>query len=164
MALSAFAAAVYLPFVLPLCLYVAFTDMREMRITNQSVIVLGALFIMLGLIALPWQVYLLQLTHLPIVLCAGILLTAAGAMGAGDAKFIAAASPFVMRDDVMAVAVLFAAALLAAVAAHRTAKYTSLRKLVPHWTSWDQGHKFPMGLALGFTLAAYLLLALVSGL
>ena len=45
MAISATAALWFLPFVLPICLYAAFTDMKQMRITNQAVLVLIAIFV-----------------------------------------------------------------------------------------------------------------------
>jgi Flp pilus assembly protein protease CpaA len=60
--------------------------MREMRITNQAVLALGAIFLVIGLIALPFDVYLWRLAQLAIVLVVGIVLNAAGAMGAGDSK------------------------------------------------------------------------------
>ena len=156
-------ALVFLPFVVPICFYVAFTDLREMRITNQAVLLLAALFVILGLIALPFDVYLWRLAQLAIVLVVGMILNAAGVMGAGDSKFLAAAAPYIALGDVQVLMPLFAAVLLAAVAAHRLAKHTPLRQIAPHWQSWDQGRKFPMGLALGFTLALYLGLGIVYG-
>ena len=158
------AAAWLLPLVTPICLYVAFTDMREMRITNQSVIVLALVFVVVGPLLLSWDVYLWQLAHLPIFLVIGILLNAAGTMGAGDAKFIAAASPYIFLPDWRLLFALFAATLLAAFLAHRIAKHSPLRRVAPHWESWDQGKKFPMGLALGITLIGYLALGVYSGL
>ncbi len=163
MALTAAAALWFFPFALPICLYVAFTDMREMRITNQAVIVLGLVFLLVGLIALPFDVYLWRLAQLAIVLVAGIVLNAAGAMGAGDAKFIAAAAPYVALGDLRLLMGLFAAVLLAAFVTHRLAKYSGLRKIAPHWVSWDKGKKFPMGLALGACLATYLGLGIFFG-
>ena len=50
MAITQVEAWIYLPFVLPICFYVAFTDLREMRITNQAVLVLGGLFVVLALL------------------------------------------------------------------------------------------------------------------
>ena len=93
MAISAIAALCFLPFVLPICFYVAFTDMREMRITNQAVVALAVVFLIVGLIALPLPVYGMRLLQLFGVLIVGILLNAGGAIGAGDAKFAAAAAP-----------------------------------------------------------------------
>ena len=163
MQITAFEAWLYLPFVLPICFYVAFTDMREMRITNQAVLVLGGLFVVLGLIALPFDQYLWRLAQLAIVLLIGILLNAGGAIGAGDAKFLAAAAPYVALGDLLQVFMILAASLLGAVATHRLAKHSPLRRLAPHWESWDKGWDFPMGLALGATLAVYLMFGALFG-
>ncbi len=163
MAITAVSALWFLPFVLPICIYVCFTDMAQMKITNQAVIVLGLIFVLVGLIALPFDVYLWRLLGLVIVLVLGIMLNAAGVVGAGDAKFAAVAAPFIALGDMRLVIVLFAAILLAAAATHRTAKHSPLRRLAPHWASWEQGKKFPMGLALGTTLAAYLILGALYG-
>ena len=163
MAISATAALWFLPFVLPICLYVAFTDMKQMRITNQAVLVLTAIFVVLGLFLLPFETYLWHLLSLVIVLVIGIVLNAAGVMGAGDAKFAAAAAPFIAMGDLRLLMMLFMATLLAAAATHRGVKYTPLRRLAPDWQSWQETKKFPMGLALGTTLGLYLILGAVYG-
>jgi len=154
----------FLPFLLPLCLYVAYTDLAHMRITNPTVLTMVAVFVVLGIFLLPLDAYLWQLAQLAIVLAVCMILNAAGAMGAGDAKFLAAAAPFVALGDIRLVMALFAAVLLAAYAAHRIAKFTPLRRMAPDWNSWSQkGRKFPMGFALGPTLAIYLALGAVHG-
>ena len=163
MTITALSALWFLPFVLPICLYVAFTDMAQMRITNQAVIVLAAIFVILGPFVLDFDVYLWRLLHLAIVLVVGIILNAAGTMGAGDAKFLAVAAPYVALGDVRFVLALLMACVLAAAATHRGVKYTPLRRLAPHWDSWDKGKKFPMGFALGTTLALYLILGAIYG-
>ena len=163
MAITVYAAWWFLPFVLPLCLYTAYTDMASMRITNPTVIMLAAVFVVIGPVALPLETYLWHLLAMVIALVVGIVLNAVGAMGAGDAKFIAAATPFVALGDLRLVMALFMAVLLAAAITHRVAKHTPVRKIAPHWTSWDQGKKFPMGFALGFTLALYLILGALYG-
>lgn len=163
MAIPATQALWYLPFVLPICIYVAFTDMAQMRITNQAVIALALVFVILGLFLMPFPDYLWRLAAMVIVLVVGIILNAAGALGAGDAKFIAAATPFIALGDLRLLMALFMATLLAAAVAHRGAKHSPLRRLAPHWTSWEQGKKFPMGLALGPALAIYLLLGALYG-
>lgn len=164
MALPALVAWWVLPFVLPLCLYVAYTDLARMKITNHTVIAIAAVFVVLGPFLYPFDVYLWQLAHLGIVLVVGIVLNAAGVMGAGDAKFLAAAAPYVALPDLRLLMALFAAVLLAAYAVHRIAKATPLHKMAPTWASWStKGRKFPMGFALGPTLALYLCLAAVHG-
>lgn len=163
MAISASAALWFLPFVLPICFYVAFSDLRDMRIPNQAVLVLAAVFVVVGLFALPLPVYGMRLVQMVAVLLIGILLNAGGAIGAGDAKFAAAAAPFIAPGDLRVLLAIFAANLLAAFVTHRLAKYTGLRRIAPDWKSWNMGWKFPMGLSLGGTLAIYLGLGLVHG-
>ncbi len=163
MAISTTAALWFLPFVLPICLYVAFTDMKQMRITNQAVLLLTATFVVLGLFLLPFETYLWRLLSLVLVLGVGIVLNAAGVMGAGDAKFAAAAAPFIAMGDLRLLMMLFMATLLAAAATHRGVKYTPLRRLAPDWQSWQETKKFPMGLALGATLGLYLILGAIYG-
>ncbi|AXI45708.1 hypothetical protein C1J03_06485 [Sulfitobacter sp. SK012] len=163
MTLTTYEAMWFLPFVLPICFYVAFTDMKEMRITNQAVIALAMVFVVIGLIALPFDLYLWRLLSMAIVLVVGIVLNAAGVMGAGDSKFAAAAAPFIAIGDLRLLMALFTATLLAAALTHRAAKYSPLRRLAPNWQSWNQGKKFPMGLALGTTLALYLILGFSHG-
>ena len=107
MAITTLSAWWFLSFVLPICFYMAFTDMREMRITNQAVMALGIVFLAVGLIALPFDVYLWRLDQLAIVLVVGVVLNAAGVMGAGDSRFIAVAAPFVAQGDVRLLIPLF---------------------------------------------------------
>ena len=164
MGASAFAALCFLPFVLPICFYVAFTDLAAMKITNKAVLALGAVFVILGpFVSGGFDIYLWQLSHIPVVLVAGIVLNAVGVMGAGDAKFLAAASPFVARSDWELLMFLFLAVLIAAFVTHRLARATPLRRVAPDWESWNAGRRFPMGLALGPTLALYLCLAALNG-
>jgi len=163
MSITVYAAVWFLPFVLPLCLYAAYTDLASMRITNPTVLALGAVFLIIGPIALPLETYLWHLLAMVVTLIIGIFLNAVGAMGAGDAKFIAAGVPFIALGDLRLMMALFMATLLAAAVTHRGVKYTPLRKLAPDWTTWDQTRKFPMGLALGPALAIYLILGALFG-
>ena len=163
MVIAAKFALWFLPLVLPVCFYVAFTDLREMRITNQAVVLLAGMFLVVGPIALPLPDYGLRIAQMAIVLVLGIGLNAGGVVGAGDAKFAAAAAPFVAPGDVRLLIALFAATLLAGFVTHRLAKHTALRRLAPDWESWQREKKFPMGLSLGGALAIYLILGSLFG-
>jgi prepilin peptidase CpaA len=143
---------------LPIGLYIAFTDLKAMRIPNHAVMALVAGFAVFGLIGLPLADWGWRWLHLVVVLLAGIVLNLARALGAGDAKFAAAAAPYIAAADWQEVVLLFAALMLAAWAAHRLARAT-LSGYAPDWQSWTSGKRFPMGLALGPTLIAYLALA-----
>ena len=53
--------------------------------------------------------------------------------------------------------------LLAAFTTHRTARMIpAVRTATPDWQSWERRRDFPMGFALGGTLAIYLLLPLLT--
>ena len=93
MELTPWAASWFLPFVTPICIYVAYMDMKSMRIPNPSVVALFAVFAIVGLVALPFDVYLWRYVHLVVALLIGMGLNAGGLVGAGDAKFVAAAAP-----------------------------------------------------------------------
>lgn len=135
--------------------------MSTMKIPNKAVMALAGAYAVLGLFAFPIETYLWQWTHMIVALLVGILLNAARLMGAGDAKFIAAAAPMFALGDIQLIVLVLASCLLAGYVVHRIAKYGGLRKLVPHWESWHSGRRFPMGLPLGMTLLFYLLLVAI---
>lgn len=146
-----------LPFVLPLCFIVAWSDMRSMRIPNWTVIALLAIYLVIGLITLPFSGFLWGIAGFAIVLVIGFFMSMVGLMGAGDAKFAAAAAPFVCLGDIRFFVLLFAANVVAAFLTHRATLRFGLSKLAPSWDSWERTWEFPMGLSLGGTLALYLI-------
>ncbi|MGB8814297.1 MAG: prepilin peptidase [Paracoccaceae bacterium] len=152
----------FLPFVLPVALWVSWSDMKFMKIPNRAVMVLVAVYALvgLGLIAmshLAFEAWLWGWAVGAIVLVAGFLLNALGALGAGDAKFAAAMAPFFYAGDVRFLLGLFAACVLGAFVSHRVMRaIPAMRRATPDWASWTH-HKFPMGLALAGTLVFYLL-------
>lgn len=162
MATPPLAALLLLGGALPVCLWAAWSDMARLTIPNRAVLALVAVYALAGALALPWPDYLWRWAHLAAVLGVGLALYAVGAMGAGDAKFAAAAAPFVALGDLRTLLLLFAAILLASYLTHRIAKHSPARALAPHWLSWSSGRRFPLGLPLAATLAAYLALAAVS--
>ncbi|MEX5729641.1 prepilin peptidase CpaA [Rhodovulum iodosum] len=163
MNIPASAAILFLPFVTPVALWVAWSDMKAMRIANRAVLVLVAIYAVVGPFALPLEAWAWGWAHLALVLAIGFVLNMGGLVGGGDAKFAAAMAPFIAAADARLMLVLFAAVLLAAFLTHRTARATpAIRGLVPEWESW-QRRDFPMGLALGGALIFYLALAAAFG-
>lgn len=153
-------------FLLPAILiafWVAWSDMKAMRIPNTAVLALTAVFAVLGLLALPLPEYGWRWVQLLVVLALGFVLTTAGLVGAGDAKFAAAMAPFVALGDLRLFLALFAAMVLAAFVAHRLLRaIPAVRRAAPDWQSWTHA-KFPMGLALGAVLVLYLALVAAYG-
>lgn len=148
---------------LPVCVWVAWSDMRAMRIPNKSVLVLMLVFLGVAPLVLPLPTVGWQLLHFAVVLAVGVVINAAGLVGAGDAKFAAAAAPYIAFGDIRFLIALFAACLLAGYATHRIAKFSPLRRMAPDWESWARARDFPMGLPLAATLSLYLLLAAIYG-
>ncbi|WP_434613252.1 A24 family peptidase [Tabrizicola sp. M-4] len=150
-------------FILPVVaigLWVAWSDMKFMKIPNTSVLALAAVFIVIGPIALPFEAWLWGLALGMITLVAGFIISTLRLVGAGDAKFAAAMAPFFTGSSPAFVFTLFAGCLLAAFAAHRLLRLTPFRSATPEWVSWTS-RKFPMGLALSGTLIFYFLLGLL---
>lgn len=156
MGLTATAALWFLPAVVPVAFHVAFSDLQRMQIPNGAILALVAVWGVLGALVLPLPVFLWQSLHLPVMLVLGFALATARLIGAGDAKFMAAAAPFVAPGDLRLVIVLFAACLLAALITHRLVRASPLRRLCPDWQSWTSGRQFPMGFPLAVTLVLYL--------
>ena len=159
-----FATAVwFLPFVLPIVIWVAWSDLATMKIPNKAVLALLAVFVVVGLIALPsFNDYLWRYAHFAVVLVIGFVLSSIGMMGAGDAKFGAAMAPFIAAADWMHFFILLAVTILVAFAVHRTMRATSIRQRYPDWESWER-KEFPMGFALAPALMFYLLIGLITG-
>lgn len=158
MGLTAEAAYWFLPAVIPIAIFVSWSDLRRMKIPNIATDGLLLCYAVLGLFALPFTDYLWHWSHFAVMLIVGILLNAARVMGAGDAKFIASAAPMVALDDLRLIIILLAACLLAGYATHRLARISPIRRMTPDWESWDTGKRFPMGFPLSMTLLFYLLL------
>ena len=154
----------FLPFVLPICLWVAWTDLSRMIIRNKAVITLAVIFLVIGLIALPFPEYPWRLATMAVVLVVGIVMNAAGLMGAGDAEVHRCwLHPLSIRAMLLCCASCLQPIFLACFTVHRIAKNSRLRDLAPHWESWSRGRKFPMGFSLGGTLAIYLFLGVIYG-
>ncbi len=158
MEISASTALFWLPFVVPIGLWVAWNDMAFMKIPNKAVVALLAVFVLIGIFALPVADYLWRYLHFAAILALGFVLNLARAVGAGDAKFAAAMAPFVDPGDVGRFLFLLAGVLIAAFVTHRLARATPrMRTAFPNWESWTR-RDFPMGLALGGALIIYVVL------
>lgn len=156
LAASAREALWFLPLVIPIAIWVAWSDMKFMKIPNKAVLALAGVFAVIGLLALPLPEYGWRWVHLAAVLAVGFVLTIAGLMGAGDAKFGAAMAPFIAPGDLNLFIGIFAASLILAFVGHRTMRaIPAVRKATPDWASWTH-RKFPMGLALSGALLIHL--------
>lgn len=151
----------FLPFALPIAIWVSWSDMKFMKIPNNAVMALTAVWLVVGLVLiffqeLPFQTWAWGWALLVIVLAIGFVANMISLIGAGDAKFAAAMAPFFVVADWRYALALFAACLLAAFIIHRVARrIPALNSLTTTWVSWTN-KDFPMGLALSGTLIFFL--------
>lgn len=147
--------------ILPISLWVAWSDLKFMKIPNKAVLTLAAAYLVIGPVALPFGLYLWGWALGAVVLVAGFIVTSLNLVGAGDSKFAAAMAPFFVGGDLRMILGLFAGCLLAAFATHRLfGRIPAFRSATAEWESWT--HKdFPMGLALSGTLSFYFIAALL---
>jgi prepilin peptidase CpaA len=163
MMLSAKAALAFLPFVTPIAFWVAWTDLKWMKIRNQAVLALVAVYLLVGPFVLPLQGWAWGWASLAAVLAVGFVLSSVGLLGAGDAKFAAAMAPFVALGDLTLFMMLFGAVVLLTFVLHRLVRRLPVaHRLAPGWESWTR-REFPMGIALGPALLIYIALAAAYG-
>ncbi len=155
--MSASVALVFLVLTLPFCFYAAWSDLSRMRIPNKLNLWLFAVFLVSGILLLPIEDYGLRIAVALAALVIGFILNAAGVLGGGDAKFVAAMIPFVAIEHLYPFVMVFFGMMLAAFVTHRLFRaMPALRADTESWVSWGSGKKFPMGLALSGSLMFYL--------
>lgn len=146
----------FLPFLTPIAIWVAWSDLKFMKIPNVAVIATLIVFVVVGLVALPFDDYLRRYVHFAVVLGIGFVGNFLRLFGAGDAKFGAAMVLFLPLNDLGPFLQVLAITLLAAFLTHRLAgKIPYIQRTAPDWESW-QRREFPMGFALGSALIFYL--------
>ncbi|GIT89916.1 membrane protein [Jannaschia pagri] len=143
---------------LPITAWVMWTDLTDMKIKNQAVLAMLAIFVVSGFFLLPLEDYLWRYAHFAVVLVICFVLSATIGMGAGDAKYIAAVAPFVALDDVSAIALLYAFwAVVLLVGMFIARRIGAVRRAYPDWI-WlaeDRKSHVPFGLALAPTVTSY---------
>ena len=161
----AFAYRVFLVLSLPICAWVAWSDLKFMKIPNKAVMAIVAIFAFAGFVLIPAEFWLWRWVNLVAVLAIGFVLNIAANVGAGDAKFAAATAPFFVQriEHLQLALILLAAFLLGAFAAHRLMRaIPAVRAATPDWVSWSR-KDFPMGLALVGTFLTYLVFMAFPG-
>ncbi|KIT16527.1 prepilin peptidase [Jannaschia aquimarina] len=150
---------------LPVCLWIIWTDLREMKIKNAAVLALLAIFAVAGFFLLPLDEYLWRYAHFAVVLVIGFLMHVGTGLGAGDAKLAAAMAPFVPLSDATMVGLLYIAWVLSLLVAMTIARrLPALRTAAPGWIWLEEGRgHIPLGVGLAPTLSSYFFIAAAGG-
>ncbi|MDT8343448.1 MAG: prepilin peptidase [Thermohalobaculum sp.] len=143
--------------IVPLMAHVILSDLRTMKIPNWTVLAVFGLFLATGSWGLPFDVFLWRIAHAVVALLLGFALfsVAAGSIGAGDLKLIAAITPFVPGAGVMNVLLIFALSAIGLLVFHQIARRV-MRHRASGWKSFGQAVYLPAGVALGLTIVVYL--------
>ena len=164
--ITAAQAWIFLPLVLPICLWAMATDLKFMAIRNMAVLALLAGFVVLGPFALPLGDYLWRYAHFAVILGIGFLLWVLPGIGfgAGDAKFAAAMAPFIAASDWAVFVMILSLTSIFGVLLHRLAKRVPvIVNATPDWQSWQENQAFPWGVSLASALILYIMLGFSGG-
>jgi prepilin peptidase CpaA len=152
-------AAVFLAALALPCLYAAWTDLTRMTIPNWLVLVIAALYVVLGPVVLDFDRYLWGFANGGVVLAAGFLLFLTGQFGAGDAKFAASVALFVDYGDIPTMLWLYAIIALLSVGALALVKWRMPEfAALSAFKSLQDRRRFPLGLPLALSILVYLAL------
>jgi len=147
--------------VLPLAIWAAVSDMKRMKIPNNSVIAMAAIWPLIGWMLVPFTAWLWGLALMAIVFVVGFLIYLTGTFGAGDAKFSAAMAGLFVGGDIGQILLIIFLCMFGALLLHRLLRSLPVvRNATPDWESWTQRRYFPFGLALSSIVVFYLLAAI----
>ena len=143
--------------MLPLMLYVMWSDLKTLRIPNWVVLAVLAVFVVTGLWGLPFETFLWRLAHGVIFLAIGFSIFALGRgkVGGGDMKLIAALVPFIAGAHALFILAIYTVVTFAGLILHRLIR-AGLRGRQTGWLAFDQKIYFPVGVLLGLTILIYL--------
>lgn len=149
----------FLPFCVPIALWVSYTDLKYMKIRNNACLAMIAVYAVIGWPAMGMHAWLWGWAIMAVVIVLGFFGNAIGLFGAGDAKFGAAMAGVFSGGDPVFIALLYAGCSIVALVGQRVVRNLPVvRRIAPDWVSWSS-KKFPMGLALAMMLLLYLLAA-----
>ena len=148
--------------VLPIAIWAATNDLKHMKIPNNAVLALAAVWPLLGWMAVAtWTAWFWGFALMAIVLVAGYLLYTGGGFGAGDAKYAAAMAPIFVGADIAWLLLLISGCMIGALIVHRIMRsIPAVRRMTPDWKSWTERRYFPLGFAMSGIVVFYLVAAI----
>lgn len=147
---------------LPIALWATYSDMKRLKIPNQAVLALAAVWPLLGWLAVPtWSAWAWGFAFLAIGFVIGYLAFALVGFPGGDAKYAAAMSPVFVGADIGLVLQLVLVCMVGATILHQIVrKIPIVRRMAPDWESWKHWRMVPFGMALSAILILYLVAAI----
>lgn len=150
---------ILLPPALIIGIWVAWSDMKFMRIPNTACLALFVSFMALGFLIFDLGEYGIRIAQGFVVLIAGFFATSIGLVGGGDSKYAAALAPFVALSDIFPFIFIVGIISVISIALHKLVGITpGLKGYIKDWDSWNAHGMFPFGITLAGSLVVYLLL------
>ncbi len=144
---------------IPICIWVAWSDMKFMRIPNIACYALFISFLIMGPLIFGMQEYGIRIAQGIVMLIAGFFITGIGLVGGGDSKFAAAMLPYIALSDIFPFLFIIGIMSFISIALHKLVGVTpGLKNYIKDWDSWNAHGMFPFGVTLAGSLVAYLLL------
>lgn len=150
---------ILLPPAIIIGIWVAWSDMKFMRIPNTACLALFVSFMALGFLIFDLGEYGIRIAQGFVVLIAGFFATSIGLVGGGDSKYAAALAPFVALSDIFPFIFIVGIISFISIALHKLVGITpGLKGYIKDWDSWNAHGMFPFGITLAGSLVVYLLL------
>ena len=147
--------------VLPIAIWAALSDLKRMKIPNNAVIAMAAVWPLLGWYLVPLTAWFWGFALMAIVFAAGFLLCLTGTFGAGDAKFAAAMAGIFVGGNIGEILLIIFVSMVGSLILHRVLRSLPVvRNATPDWESWTRRRYFPFGMALSAIVIFYLLVAI----
>ncbi len=144
---------------IPIGIWVAWSDMKFMRIPNVACFALFISFLILAPLIYDFHQYGFRIAQGLVVLFFGFFATGIGLVGGGDSKFAAAMAPFIALENIFPFIFLIGILSLISVGLHKLIGITpGLKNHIKDWDSWNEHGMFPFGVTLAASLIAHLVL------
>ena len=144
---------------IPISIWVAWSDMKYMRIPNVACFALFISFLVIAPLTYDLHPYGIRIAQGFIILILGFFATSLGFVGGGDSKFAAAMAPFVALVDIYPFVFLVGLLSFISVVLHKLAGITpGIKSYIKDWDSWNAHGMFPFGVTLAASLITYLVL------
>lgn len=148
--------------VLPIAIWAALTDLKRLKIPNQAVLAMAAVWPALGWLAVPtWTAWFWGFGFLVIGIVIAYLAFALVRFPGGDGKLAAAISPVFVGADLGNLLLIILVCMLGATLFVQVIRLIpAVRRAAPDWESFRHWRIMPFGVALSAMVVVYLVAAI----
>lgn len=144
--------------VLPIALWAVISDLKQLKIRNNTVLAMAGIWLALGWLAVPtWSAYAWGIGFLVIGVLLAFLANAFLNFPGGDGKYAAAITPFFVGADPVRVAIIVICCMIAAPLLLQVVRaLPPVKRATIGWEGFRHWRIVPFGLALSMMVVYYL--------